>query len=572
MRRVPGAGIRSIETETEMTQRTNMIRHARTWTLVAAIFGLVAPALAQQPPPAPAPGGAAQAPGQPATVEPYIVGQAKPPVEPGASLRDMTLEQAIEIALENNLDLKVARMNPQITDYSLQAARAAFRPTLSGNFNQNHSSQVSTNTLEGVSRVINQQQSYNTQLSQSLPKFGSNYSVTFTSGRAANNVVTNTRPTTFNGSTRLNYTQPLLANFKVDNARNNVRTQQIQRQIVDIQLLERIENTKASVRVAYWALRRAIEQVEIQKRALELSQRLLQDNRTKVEIGTMAPIDLVQNEATVANNEQALLNAKVSWQTAELTFKRLLVTGTEDPLYGQTINPTEQPPALDQVQVDIPGAIQTALQERTDIAQTKKNLESTSFTLALRKNATLPTLNMTAGYTLNGTGGNVFTVDRTTGARELTTESGYVDVLRGISQLDQPTWTVGVSFSYPLGMVAQRAALAQAQIQYQQALANLKAQELSVSTDVTSAGLAVQNTYQQLLAARTAREAAERNADAEQTRFDNGMSNNYNIAQAQNNLTAARVSELNSIIAYVNAIADYEKRQRIGGTSGGGGQ
>jgi outer membrane protein len=473
----------------------------------------------------------------------------------------MSLQQAIEIALENNLDLKVAKMNPQIQDYSIQAARAAFKPTLNGNFNQNHSSAVSVNTLDGVPVVVNQTQTYSTGLSQSLTKFGANYSVTFNSSRNSNNQVTATRPIGYSGSTRMNYSQPLLAGFKTDTARVNVRTQQIQRQIIDIQLVQTIENTKANVRTAYWALRRAIEQVEIQKEALDLSNRLLQDNRTKVEIGTMAPIDIVQNESTVASNQQALLNARINWQTAELTFKRLLVTGADDPLYDQTINPTEQPPALTQVQVDIPKAIQTALQERTDITQTKKTLESTLVTLDLRKNMTLPSLNMSASYTLAGTGGDVFTK----GA--LTQASGYSDVLRGIGQLTQPTWTLGLTFSYPLGMVAARATLVQSQIQYQQALANLKAQELSVSTDVTSAGLAVQNTYQQLLAARVASDAALKNADAEQTRFDNGMSNNYNIATAQNTLTNARLSELGAIINYVNAIADYEKKQRIGGTS-----
>jgi len=548
----------------------------RTWVLVAAVAVISTPVAAQQAAPAapaqPPPAAPAQPQQPPPPADEYIVGQAKPPVEPGSSLRDMSLEQAIETALENNLDLKVFRMNPQIQDYSLQAARAAFKPTLQSQFTQNRSSQVSVDAQDLVPTIVNQQQNYSTSFNQTLPKFGANYAVTFTSGRTSNNRGSNLRPVQYNGSTRLNYSMPLLANFRVDNTRTNIRTQQIQRQIVDIQVLERIENTKASVRVAYWALRRAIEQVEIQKRALELSQRLLQDNRTKVEIGTLAPIDVVQNESAVANNEQALLNARVSWQTAELTLKRLLVTGTEDPLYGQTINPTQQPPALEQVQVDIPGAIRTALQERTDIAQTKKNLESTSMTLDLRKNATLPSLNLTSSYTLAGTGGNEF--NRAAGGLgrgDLKNESGYFDVLRGISQIEQPAWNVGLNFTYPLGMVAQRAALAQAQIQFQQAQANLKAQELSVSTDVTSAGLAVQNTYQQLLAARKSREAAEKNAAAEQTRYDNGMSNNYNIAQAQNDLTSRRVLELNAIIGYVNAIADYEKRQRIGGTGGGGG-
>jgi HAE1 family hydrophobic/amphiphilic exporter-1 len=528
------------------------------------------PASAQQPAASAQQPAAAPAQAQAPTEEPYIVGQAKPPVEPGASVRDMSLEQAIEVALENNLDLKVARMNPQIQDYSLQAARAAFNPVLGSNFNQNRGTRVSVNGTDGVPRVISQSQTYSTSLTQNLAKFGANYSVQFSSRRSTDNTLSNTRPLTYTGSTQFSYSQPLLANFKIDNTRNNIRTQQVQRQIVDIQLLTRIENTKADVRVAYWALRQAIEQVEIQKRALDLSQRLLQDNRTKVEIGTLAPIDLVQNEATVANNEQALLGARVRWQTAELTLKRLLVTGTEDPLYAQTINPIEQPPALEQVQVDIPGAIKTALQERTDIAQTKKSLESNGFTLELRKNATMPSLNLSSTYTLAGTGGPEYARNGVFRG-DLINDSGYLDVLRGIGQIDQPTWTVGLNFSYPLGMVAQRAALAQAQIQYQQALANLKAQELSVSTDVTSAGLAVQNTYQQLLAARKSREAAERNAGAEQTRYDNGMSNNYNIATAQNDLTSRRVLELNAIIAYVNAIADYEKKQRIGGTGAAAG-
>jgi outer membrane protein TolC len=82
---------------------------------------------------------------------------------------------------------------------------------------------------------------------------------------------------------------------------------------------------------------------------------------------------------------------------------------------------------------------------------------------------------------------------------------------------------------------------------------------------VTNAGLAVQNSYQQLLAARKSREAADRNAEAEQVRFENGMSNNYNVAFALNDLTSRRLAELRAIISYVNAIADYEKKQRAGG-------
>ena len=506
------------------------------------------------------------APGQSAVViDPYVVGQAQPPVEPGTSVRNLTLEQAVAIALENNLDLKVARMNPQIQDYNLQSSRAVYRPVLSGTFNQNHSSTPLTDATQIVPVQISQSQSYQTALSQNLQFHGSSYTANFTSSRATDNRPTQTRDPNLSASTRFTYTQPLLANFKIDNNRTTLKTQQIQRQVVDIQLQQTIENTRANVRTAYWNLRQAIEAIEIQKRSLDLSRRQYEDNKTKVEIGTMAPIDIVQNESLIATGEQAVLNATINWKTAELTLKRLLVSGSEDPLYTQTLNPADVPANLESVPVDIPGAIRTALSQRTDLAVSRKNIESSLFTLALRKNATLPTLGMTATYALQGQGGNTYNFNRTTLVRTLVAPGGLGDALSAIGTFAQPTWTIAANFNYPLGMIANRAAYAQSQITLEQSRATLKALELTVSTDVNNAGLAVQNAFLQLQASRKSREASEKTASATQTRFDVGMANNFEVATALNNLTNARLNELTSIIRYVNAIAEFERKQKVGG-------
>ncbi len=108
-------------------------------------------------------------------------------------------------------------------------------------------------------------------------------------------------------------------------------------------------------------------------------------------------------------------------------------------------------------------------------------------------------------------------------------------------------------------------------LQVDQSQAQLKAQELNVSAAVTNAGLAVENTYKQYLAAQKTREAQQRNAEAEQTRFDVGMSTNFNVVQAQNSLTTARLSELRALISYLNAVAEFDRVQRVGGNGGGGG-
>jgi outer membrane protein TolC len=298
---------------------------------------------------------------------------------------------------------------------------------------------------------------------------------------------------------------------------------------------------------------------------LDLSRRQFEDNKTKVEIGTMAPIDVVQNESQIATGEQAVLNARINWKTAELNLKRLLVNGNDDPLYTQTLNPLDVPANLEAVPVDIPGAIKTALAERTDLAVSRKNIESSLFTLALSKNATLPNLSLTGSYQLVGQGGNTYNFNKLTSVRTLVSEGGLANALSSIGTLSQPTWTLGLNFTYPLGMVASRAAYARSQITLEQSRANLKALELTVSTDVNNAGLAVQNAFLQLQASRKSREASEKTAEATQTRFDVGMANNFEVATALNNLTNARLNELTSIIRYVNAIAEFERKQKVGG-------
>lgn len=505
------------------------------WAVVAALSA--ATALAQQ--------ASASAGAQAGQVERYVVGQAKPPEVPGSAVRNMSLQDAYTIALENNLELKVARMNPQGVDYQLQGARAAFDSRLTGTYSYNNATTTSNFSVDGVSTVTTLNQNGNTALAKAMPWYGGNMSLNFRNGRSSSNQVTNRFNPSFTTSLDASYTQPILEGFKIDATRNTVRTLQITRQVVDLQLETTIENTKAAVRQAYWTLRGAIEQIEIQRRALELAQRLYEDNKIRVEIGTMAPIETTTSETQVVNAEQALVNAEISWQTAELALKRLLASGPEDELYRTTINPvdlpTYEPPAVQ------PGpAAMSSLDQRLDLVQARRNIDISRLNLEVSKNTTLPSLDATGTYRLAGTSG------------------GYADTWVSLYSIDNPTWSFSFNFTYPLGMKQAKANFARAQLQLDQSLASLKSQELSVANEVFNAGLAVQNTYKQLQVAIKASEVSQRNADAEQVRFDVGLSDNYNVAIALNNLTNARLTELSRTIAYINAVAEFERVQRFG--------
>jgi len=490
-------------------------------------------------------------------IDRYVVGQARPPVVEGSDLIELTLEQAVLIALEHNLDLKVARMNPVLQDYNVKSLRAAFKPRVTGSYSYSNSATPSNNTTEGVETLINVSQGFNGGLSQTLPWFGSSVSANWTNSRASTNNQTARLNPSYNTGLSFNYSMPLLNGFKIDSTRNSIRTSAVTTQIVDIQLLTTIENTKNSIRTSYWQLRSAIEQIEIQRRALDLAKKSHADALTKIEIGTAASIDAVTFETQEAQADQSYLAAQIAWRTAELNFKRLLVSGTDDELYRKTINPTDRP-TLTVTSVDIQAGVTKALAERTDVIISRKNLEVSRMNLDVTRGALMPSLSMSAGYSASGQGGTSF-------IGGVVTPGGYPDALGNMFDLNTPRWNLGFNFNIPIGQIAEKAAYARALIGIDQANVQLKVQELTVSTAVINAGLNVENSYKLYQAAVKSREAAERNADAAQVRFDNGLLTNFEVVTAQNTLTNARLSELTRIIAYINAIAEYERVQKIGG-------
>jgi outer membrane protein TolC len=535
------------------------LRNPKFWAL-AMVAGLAASPVAAQQPPATPPAAQAPAPGAvpQADVDHYVVGQAVPEVQPGTKMLNLTLEQAMEMALENNLSLKAARLTPQTVDYQLASARAAFMPQVTGSYGYRDSASPNNNNLEGASNIDSINQTFNSGVSQTTPWFGGRYTAAFNNTRNANNSTQNLRNPSLTATATFNYTQPLLQGFRTDTTRAQVQTLGIQRQVADLQLTTTIENTKANVRTAYWNLRQAIEQIEIQRRSLDLANRLFQDNQTKVDIGTLAPIETTTSETQVANAEQALLQAQTQWVTAELALKQLIASGPDDDIFrATTINPIETA-SLSVQSVDIPAAVQAAVASRTDLVEARRSIDVSRINLKVTEDQTKPQLDLQGGYSLTGTGGPRFNQDGTI------TPGGYNQAISAVYGFDLPTWNLQFNFTYPLFMRANKANYARAQIQLDQSVANLKAQELTVTADVTNAGLAVENSYKQFQAAQKAREVAEKNASAEQTRFDVGMSTNYNVVQAQTNLTTQRLTELQALIRYLNAVAEFDRIQRVG--------
>jgi outer membrane protein TolC len=491
---------------------------------------------------------------------------------------DLTADEAVARALERNLDLAVERLNPQTYDLSLAALRATYRPTLTSTIGQNSIVQLPTSQLTGGAAVESDTLTYNGGMAQALRWGGGSLTLGWTNRRQASTNVFTTFNPQYNTTLTASLTQPLLRGLRTDSTRTQLRVTSFNRDISEIQLRARVTTILANVRNAYWDLVAAMEAVDVARRSLDLAEKLIEDNRARVEVGTMAPIDVVQAEAEAATRRQTLASAEATWRTAELALKRLIVSGTDDPVWRARLNPIDRP-TFSREAIDIDAAVRGALEKRTDLAQSRINLEINDLNVGLLRNQRLPGADLIATYGLQGIGGTRFV--RTSaigGGIQTIVPGGYGDALAALAQHDYPTWNVQVQFSYPVGQSAAEAQYARARVQMQQTQAQMKQLELQIATEVTNSGLTVESNVRRLEAAQAARQLAEKRLDAETSKFEVGMSTNFFVVQAQRDLVDAQMAELRALLDYRKSLVDFDRVQQtsLAGSgitlvSGGGG-
>jgi outer membrane protein TolC len=226
----------------------------------------------------------------------------------------------------------------------------------------------------------------------------------------------------------------------------------------------------------------------------------------------------------------------------------------------------------------VDAAVRRALAERTDVTQAKQQLEINDTNLTLLRDQTLPALDLTASYGLSGIGGTQFVRSGLGGDVTQVVEGGYWRALQTLRALDAPTWNLSVSLSYPIGTSSSDANLARARVQVRQAQAQIKSLELQIATEVTNIALTLQSNAERVQAARAARELAEKRLEAENSKFEVGMSTNYFVVQAQRDLADAQNIELRALLDYNKSLVDFDRvqhtslsRANITLVSGGGG-
>ncbi len=424
----------------------------------------------------------------------------------------------------------------------------------------------STQTISGAAAgqgIENGTTLYNAGVQQNFRRGGGTLALTLNNNKQTTTSLTALYNPAFNTNWTAQYTQPLLRGFSIDQTRQQLVVTHLNQEISEIQLQASIINTVSNVRNAYWDLVFATQAVEVAKRSVELAEQLVRDNQTRVEIGTMAPIDVVQAQSQAATQRQNLAQAEGTRRNNELVLKRLIVNGTQDPNWAAAIEAVDRPEFVPEP-IDVTAAVRRALDTRTDLQQARKNLQVNDTTLSFMRNQTLPQADLVARYGLIGQGGTQYITSGSGVNRTVTgtIPGGYGDALGSLFNRSFPTWNVSLAVSYPIGTSAAEANVARARVQLNQVEAQIRQIELQIATDVTNAATQVQNNVERVQAAQAAREFAQRQLEAEQSKFEVGMSTNYFVVQAQRDLATAENVELQAVLAYRRALVELERLQQ----------
>jgi HAE1 family hydrophobic/amphiphilic exporter-1 len=449
--------------------------------------------------------------------------------------RAMSLADCIQQALAHNLDLQIERYNPQISLYSLHGAYAGYDPTFnfSGqhDYNQQPSGSFNQYSTNPIPARITESDSFNSSLGGTLPE-GLQYNFY---GNIAD-TTSSANPESTAGSIGVTLTQPLLKNFWIDETRLTIRVAKNRLKYSEQGLREQIMTSINAVENAYYELIYAQEYVTVQQEALTLAQTQLDQDKQRVQVGSLAPLDVQQDEAQVASSRANLIAAQNSLSIDQNTLKNLL-TDAYTQWHDLDIEPTATLTAPLQ-SFDLQDSWSKGMKSRPDLLQATLDVEQQGIQLQYSRNQLFPELDLIGSYGYNGA------------SRDY---SGTVDQF---SQGNSPFYSYGAQLSIPLSNAKARNQYKSDKATKEQIILRLKQLEQSIMVSIDNAVKQAQSAYQSAEATKEARVYAEAALDAEQKKYAVGKSTTFTVLQLQNSLTAARSQEIRALANYNQALAN----------------
>jgi outer membrane protein TolC len=501
----------------------------------------------------------------------------------------LTLNDAIRLALENNNDIDASRIDVEMAEHDLTAARGVYDMRFSSETYFQRSSIPVAAFLGGTTDGKLKETDLTGKLSLSglSPWAGGSYQFDFSSRRLSTNNFFNGLNPSFSTEFKISYTQPLMRGRKTDDNRRQIEIARKNLSLTDVQFRQRATEVITRVEQAYWELVYALRNLQVQTDAVKQARAQVETNRRQVKQGVLAPIDVVEAEAQVKNFEQHVYAAQEDVTKAENTLKTLFLPDRNADVWSRPLVPVT-PVNLDAPRIPLAEALNTALSNRLELAELRTNAEVNQINTRYYRDQTKPQVDLTASYSSNALAGSLIDNSENPLFASLTSleqrlnelsalaglpglpptsfgavsnnlSGGYGQSLANLLGQNNPTVQVGVRVELPFKNRTANARLGHSLAEGRRIESlRLKAEQL-IEADVRNTMQAVRSVEARLAAATAARNAAEQQYTSEQRKFQSGTSTVYLILQRQLELVEARGRELQTQTDLNKAVANLQR-------------
>lgn len=497
---------------------------------------------------------------------------------------ELTLAEAMRIAFQNNLDIRVVGFDRRLAEEQVTTAGGAFEPVFSvgipgasnllgapvnagfgggagaGGFGYSDARNPSSTALAGAAVAKTRGYAGFLDLGQTLP-MGLRYDVGYSFSRTTTNSLFQSLNPAWDSTLQVTVSQPLLRGRGEAAAATELLLARANTDVSEAAFRARVESVLLEVERAYWELVFAERDLEVKGSSLELAHEQLERTRAQVEVGLMAPVEETQAEVQVAARETDLIVARNALENARDALRALLRADNLPGGWDTGIRPADDPEQA-RATPELDRAIALAMESRPEVAQGLAAVASRGVEVAAARNGLLPRADLVAQLSTNGIGGDLIVRDGFPGEVVEVVPGGFGDALDQMTGLDFVSWRLGLNVSLPIGNSAAEGLHAQATINEDRAATELERTRQQVVLEVRQTWRGVRTAAEAVQSIRKTRELAERQLEIETDRFEVGMSTNFEVLQFQEDLTAARSAELRALID--QRIAETQLQRAMG--------
>jgi outer membrane protein TolC len=473
-------------------------------------------------------------------------------IVPPASIEDLvrdgrlllTEQQAIELALRHNLEVNVERHTPILNLWMVREQEGIYDPLGTFDFNWDREKRPASSTLQGGTSITNVLTGYRFGYDQRFST-GTSWGVNFTGFRNRTTSFFSSFVPAIDTSFEILLRQHLLDGFGGTRDDDQLRIRRTNLQISQQEFRRRTSEVIVQVQQHFWDLRFTLEDIEAREKALETAQAILDQNRSRFEVGSASRLEVVQGEAEMARTQEQLIRARYRYRRTQDRLIRL-ISDHEDPRsFPAQIIPRDAPDLTPDSPEPFEQLQAIAEELRPELQQAALEVENQETRLDLSRNELRPTLDLVAGYRQYGLGGPVVLRDFSGGFNDPEiigiVPGGLDDSLDKLFSSDFYGYVVGLELQLPIFNREDRARNAQAQIRYDRSVLNQRNLKQLILLEIRDALTQLEMNHASLRTGETGRLAAEERLEAEQARFDVGRGTTRQLIEAQRDLLLAEL-------------------------------